>query len=42
VKGTFYLVGSRLTYEIVEEGKEVNLEINKFYRQITNVENYRT
>jgi hypothetical protein len=38
----FYLVGPRLIYGIVGEGKEVNLEINKFYRQVTNVEYYLT
>jgi len=38
----FYLVGPRLIYGILEEGKEVYLEINKFYRQVTNVEYYLT
>jgi len=38
----FYLVEQRLIYGIVEEGKEVYLEINKFYRQVTNVECYLT
>jgi len=38
----FYLVRPRLIYGITEDGKEVYLEINKFYRQVTNVENYLT
>jgi len=42
VKEMFYLVGPRLLYGIVEEGKEVYLEINKFYHQVTNVKHYLT
>jgi len=37
-----YLVRPRLIYGIEEEGMEVYLEINKFYRQVTNVEYYLT
>jgi len=42
VKEMFYLAGPRLICGIVEEGKEVYLEINKFYRQVINVEYYLT
>ena len=42
MKEIFYLVGPGLIYRIVEEGKEVYLEINKFYRQVTDVEYYLT